>query len=107
MVISRKITKNRLSQPEANSILRQRLHHGLFHHHLYEGPEVLLKTDSVIRYVKNRLHDILFRVTYTKSMKKRGSVADLKNNKTNYKDTRITFDEAVLVSFFVVILNMF
>ena len=37
-----------------------------------------------------------------------GSVVDFKNkNKANYKDTRITLTEAVLVPFFVVTLNMF
>ena len=48
MLISLNVTKNRLSQPEAKGILRPRLRRGLFHHHLFEGPEALLKTDSVL-----------------------------------------------------------
>ena len=37
-----------LLQPEAKSIHRQILRRGLFHYHLQESPEALLKTDSVI-----------------------------------------------------------
>ena len=40
-------------------------------------------------------------------MKKKGSVADFKNNKANYKGTRITLNEAVLVLFFCRYLNIF
>ena len=87
MVISRNATKNRLSRPEAKSILRHIPRRGLFHH-LYEGPEALLKTDSIT---------YSFVSFISKSMKKKG--ADLKNNKASYKDTRITLNEAVVVRF--------
>ena len=80
MVISRNATKNRLSRPEAKSILRHIPRRGLFHH-LYEGPEALLKTDSIT-------------YSFVSFISK-----DLKNNKASYKDTRITLNEAVVVRF--------
>ena len=58
----------------------------------------MLKIDS-ITYSSAAIH--------TKRMKKQ-AVADSKNkNKANYKDTRITLKETVLVPFFIVTLNVF
>ena len=48
IVNARNVTKNRVWQREVKSILHHRLRHKVFHFHVQESPEALLKTDSVI-----------------------------------------------------------
>ena len=99
MVISRNVTKNRSHslKLKAYSVTDSCTTIYMETLKLYE------KQNPSYLNVKNRLHRKLFRAKH----EKRGSVADFKINKANYKDTQITLNEAVLVTFFVVNLNMF